>query len=93
MFCPWWQIDAGCFVQGVKKWHGMFCPGMFCPTFAPVIKQPMMYRYRKEWDGLVFSESYRSNRNGTNRQTHNLELPVQLEISMLHLKNLMDKVS
>ena len=23
----------GCFVRGVKKWHGMFCPGMFCPTF------------------------------------------------------------
>ena len=33
MFCPGWQIDAGCFVQGVKKWHGMFFPGMFCPTF------------------------------------------------------------
>ena len=28
-----WQIDAGCFVRGGKKWHGMFCPGMFCPTF------------------------------------------------------------
>ena len=25
-----WQIDAGCFVRGGKKWHGMFCPGMFC---------------------------------------------------------------
>ena len=34
MFCPGWQIDAGCFVRGGKKWHGMFCPGMFCPTFA-----------------------------------------------------------
>ena len=22
----------GCFDQGVKKWHGMFCPGMFCPA-------------------------------------------------------------
>ena len=33
MFCPGRQIDAGCFVWGVKKWHGMFCPGMFCPTF------------------------------------------------------------
>ena len=22
----------GCFVRGVKKWHGMFCPGMFCPA-------------------------------------------------------------
>ena len=33
MFCPGWQIDAGCFVRGGKKWHGMFCPGMFCPTF------------------------------------------------------------
>ena len=33
MFCPGWQIDAGCFVRGVKKRHGMFCPGMFCPTF------------------------------------------------------------
>ena len=28
MFCPGWQIDAGCFVRGGKKWHGMFCPGM-----------------------------------------------------------------
>ena len=27
MFCPGWQIDAGCFVRGGKKWHGMFCPG------------------------------------------------------------------
>ena len=34
MFCPGRQIDAGCFVRGVKKWHGMFCPGMFCPTFT-----------------------------------------------------------
>ena len=33
MFCPGWQIDAGCFVQGRKKRHVMFCPGMFCPTF------------------------------------------------------------
>ena len=24
----------GCFVKGVKKWHGMFCPGMFC--LAPI---------------------------------------------------------
>ena len=24
----------GCFVQGGKKWHGMFCPGMFYPTFG-----------------------------------------------------------
>ena len=24
----------GCFVRGGKKWHGMFCPGMFCPTFV-----------------------------------------------------------
>ena len=30
---PGWQIDAECFVRGGKKWHGMFCPGMFCPTF------------------------------------------------------------
>ena len=22
----------GCFVRGVKKWHGMFCLGMFCPA-------------------------------------------------------------
>ena len=36
MFCPGWQIDAGCFVRGVIKWHGMFCPGMFCPTFVQV---------------------------------------------------------
>ena len=27
----------GCFVWGVKKWHGMFCPGMFCP--APHLEQ------------------------------------------------------
>ena len=33
MFCPEWQIDAGCFARGVEKWHGMFCPEMFCPTF------------------------------------------------------------
>ena len=37
----------GCFVRGgilmrdvlfgvAKKWHGMFCPGMFCPTFEIV---------------------------------------------------------
>ena len=26
MFCPGWQIDAGCLVWGGKKWHGMFCP-------------------------------------------------------------------
>ena len=25
----------GCFVRGVKKWHGMFCPGMFCPAPQP----------------------------------------------------------
>ena len=30
-----WQIFVGCFVRGVKKWHGMFCPGMFCP--APIL--------------------------------------------------------
>ena len=30
-----WQIFVGCFVWGVKKWHGMFCPGMFCP--APIV--------------------------------------------------------
>ena len=23
---------VGCFVRGVKKWHEMFCPGMFCPA-------------------------------------------------------------
>ena len=22
----------GCFVRGGIKWHGMFCPGMFCPA-------------------------------------------------------------
>ena len=22
----------GFFVRGVKKWHGMFCPRMFCPA-------------------------------------------------------------
>ena len=27
----------GCFDRGVKKWHGMFCPGMFCP--APRFRQ------------------------------------------------------
>ena len=26
MFCPGWQIFVGCFVQGGKKWHGIFCP-------------------------------------------------------------------
>ena len=29
-----WQIFVGCFVRDGKKWHGMFCPGMFCP--API---------------------------------------------------------
>ena len=32
--CPGWQIDAGCFVRGGKKWHGMFCP-----TFESVSDQ------------------------------------------------------
>ena len=32
VFCPGWQIFVGCFVWGVKKWHVMFCPGMFCPA-------------------------------------------------------------
>ena len=32
-----WQIDAGCFVRDAKKWHGMFCPGMFCPTFNLIV--------------------------------------------------------
>ena len=26
------QIFVGCFVRGGKKWHGMLCPGMFCPA-------------------------------------------------------------
>ena len=32
-----WQIFVGCFVRCVKKWHGMFCPGMFClaPDVCP----------------------------------------------------------
>ena len=47
MFCPgcqkWhdWDVLSRVtktawdgFVRGVKKWHGMFCPRMFCPTFA-----------------------------------------------------------
>ena len=34
--------SLGCFVQGVKKWHGMFCPGMFCPTF----KGTALYMYK-----------------------------------------------
>ena len=29
MFCPEWQIDVGCFVQAVKKWHVIFVPGCF----------------------------------------------------------------
>ena len=29
------EIFVGCFVRGVKKWHGMFCHGMFCP--APML--------------------------------------------------------
>ena len=32
MFCRGWQIYVGCFIRGGKKWHGMFCPGMFCPA-------------------------------------------------------------
>ena len=27
----------GCFVQGGKKWHVMFCPGMFCPAPKPSV--------------------------------------------------------
>ena len=27
---PGWQIFVECFVQGGKKWHGMFCSLMFC---------------------------------------------------------------
>ena len=44
MFCPGWQIFVGCFVQGGKKWHGMFCPGMFCP--APVLTCIILSRYK-----------------------------------------------
>ena len=29
-------VFVGYFERGVKKWHGMFCPGMFCP--APIYK-------------------------------------------------------
>ena len=36
----------GCFVRGVKKWHGMFCPGMFCP--APVCTSVCVCRGRTE---------------------------------------------
>ena len=31
-FCPGWRIVVGIFVQGDKKSHWMFCPGMFCPS-------------------------------------------------------------
>ena len=34
-----WQIDAGCFVRGGKKWQGMFCHGMFCPTFLSLCQK------------------------------------------------------
>ena len=27
----------GCFVPGVKKWHGMFSPEMFCPAPAKFV--------------------------------------------------------
>ena len=39
MFCPGWQIFVGCFVRGVKKWHGMFRPSMFCPAPKQNIEQ------------------------------------------------------
>ena len=39
LFCPGWQILVGCFVRGVIKWHGMFCPGMFCPA-PPLNRHP-----------------------------------------------------
>ena len=32
----------GCFVRDVKKWHGMFCSGMFClaPPSEVLIENP-----------------------------------------------------
>ena len=37
-----WQIDVGCFVQGGKKWHGMFCNGLFCPTFGQFLSKSLI---------------------------------------------------
>ena len=37
IFSTGWRIDVECFVWDVKKWHGVFCPGMFCPTFAVLL--------------------------------------------------------
>ena len=54
MFCPGWQIDAGCFVQGGKKWHGMFCPGMFCPTFpSAYLYKSHRVLYGNEWENDI----------------------------------------
>ena len=38
----------GCYVRGVKKWHGMFCPGMFCPVPKCIIKAPHCILTQKE---------------------------------------------
>ena len=43
MFCLRWQIFVGCFVQDVIKWHGMFCPGMFC--LASVIVGSLLTKF------------------------------------------------
>ena len=29
--------QCGMFCPGGKKWHGMFCTGMFCPTFEIIV--------------------------------------------------------
>ena len=44
----------GCFVRGVKNWHGMFCRGVFCPTFASCIMKP----FREV--GAIFSLQFSS---------------------------------
>ena len=45
-----WQIDVGCFVRGVKKWHGMFCPGMFCPTFFRLLYTCIIIELTVYWE-------------------------------------------
>ena len=65
--------SVGCFVRGgkslwdvlsgvVKKWHGMFCPGMFCP--APKL-------YNKKKDNKHVHEQWSWNENYFNANQSN----------------------
>ena len=41
------KTGMGCFVWGVKKWHGVFCPRTFCPAavvMASILPFNTIYR-------------------------------------------------